>query len=328
MIFLVYLLSLTVLAGASIYLFIFINLRKSMKWFESPSSEGKFVDSHGKRIFYRVRGKGEPVAVVIGDIGSSQAEWWPVQNEVGMKYRMITLDRPGYGWSAAQENPRTAANVSEELDVILKFERIKKPIFLIAQGAGTIYARYYAATHPQNVKGALFIDPMPLRYEYWLSTINDIDDVDNLSEANKKKKLKASKGFFRIFSPFKGYHLDMRYKRYIVEHYCRTENYDTAQIEISQIENVLGEIETAGDFPPIPLKVLYPANESLIRDWVKNGAPEYSARQLGRLHNELSRDILSLSPKSSILEVERSGEFIHLSKPDIVAQEILDLMKE
>jgi hypothetical protein len=145
---------------------------------------------------------------------------------------------------------------------------------------------------------------------------------------NQRKRIKASKGFYRISSPFKGYHLDKRYKRYIVEHYSKSENYDTAQTEITQIENSLLEIEKAGGVPSIPLRILYPANESLIRDWVRNGTPEYSARQLGRLHNELSRDILKISPKASILEIERSGEFIHLSKPDIVAKEILEMMKE
>lgn len=326
--FILYLLASILVILSALFVFLLLSARANKRWYDNPSSEGKFVDSHGKRIFFRVRGKGEPAVIVLGAMGGSQAEWWPIQNEIGMKYRMITLDRPGYGFSTAQESERTAARISEDLDTVLKFERIKKPVYLVAQGTGTLYARHYAATHPQNVAGVLFIDPLPLRYSKWLESINDIDECHNLSELAQKKKRKASKGLYRIIPPFIGYKLDRRYKRDIIEHCLKTGNYDTMQAEVSQIEASLAEIEAAGGFPSIPLKVLYPAGESLIRDWVKNGTSEYSARQRGRLHQELSGDILKLSTRSSIIEVEGSGEFIHLSKPDIVVREILKMMEE
>lgn len=325
--FLLYLLAFIFFAAFLTFLFIILSIKKNIKWFTNPSQEGKFADFRGKKIFYRVKGKGEPVVFIINAIGSSQAEWWPIQNELSLKYRTITIDRPGYGWSSSNENSRTAADISEELDNIIKFERIKKPIYLVAHGTGTVYARHYAVTHTNNVVGMLFIDPLPIRYSNWLEAINENEDYPSPLEMIDKKKLKASKGYFRLFSPFKGYKLDSRYKRFISEHYTKTENYDAMKQEISQIESSISQIEAAGKFPPIPLRILYPANESLIRDWVKNGATEYCARQMGRLHHELSNDILALSPKSSVREVERSGEFIHLSKPDIVVQEILELIE-
>lgn len=324
--FIIYLLVSAFVVSILVYFFILISTRKNIKWFNTPSSEGKFADAHGNKIYYRVKGKGEPVVVVITDIGSSQAEWWPIQNEVGSKYRMITWDRAGYGWSTADKSPRTAAIISDELDMVLKFERIKKPIFLVAHGVGTIYARYYAATHPKNIIGALLINPLLLQYSQWLNTINETEECLNIYESTQKKKKYAGKGIYRVFSPIKGYKLDRRYKRDIIEHYSRTENYDTMELELSELQSTFSEIEAAGTFPSIPLKVLHPANESLIREWVRNGTPEYSARQLGRLHQELSRDILNLSPKATLHEIKDSGEYIHLSKPDIVVKEIINMM--
>ncbi len=326
--FLLYLLGFTALLYATVLLFIFLNIRRGLQWFSKPSPEGKFVDAHGMKLYYRVKGKGEPVVVVINAIGSAQAEWWPIQNEVGSKFRTITWERAGYGWSTPDENSRNAANIAQELDVILKSEKIKKPVFLVAQGTGSVYARFYAITRPQNVRGALFIDPLPVKYKHWLNTINEIEECPNLFEAALKKKKLATRGFYRLFPLYKGYKLDKRYKRDIIEHYARSENYDTMQLEYSQLESSLKEMEVEGDFPPIPLMVLYPSNESLIREWVRNGVPEYSARQLGRLHHELSGDILKISPKTTLLEVEKAGEHIHLSKPDIVVREILAMLGE
>lgn len=76
----------------------------------------------------------------------------------------------------------------------------------------------------------------------------------------------ASKGLYRLMSPFRGYRLDPRYKRHIIEHYSKTENYTTMQNELSQLDKLIAEVESADEFPHIPLRVLFPAGESLIRD--------------------------------------------------------------
>lgn len=327
MIVILYLLGFMALTYALVLLFIFWSVRRNLQWYSKPSEEGKFCDGHGKKLFYRSKGKDDPAVVIIHAIGSAQAEWWPIQNEIGSKYRTITWDRSGYNWSTAQESSHKASDIASELDMILKLERVKKPVLLVAEGTGAVYARYYAAAHPENVKGILFIDPLPLQYKHWLNTINDMDECPNLFEATAKKKKLATRGYFRVFPLFRGYKLDKRFKRHIEEHYARSENYNAMQLEYSELESSLAEIEAMGEFPPLPIRVLYPSNESLIRDWIRNGIPEYSARQLGRLHQELSRDILQLSPNADLLEIPGSGEHIHLSKPDIVVREILNMLE-
>ncbi len=310
------------------YIFIFICNIKSVKWFKGPSKEGKFADSNGKKIYYRIKGKGGAVVIIINSIGSSQAEWWHIQNEIDQKCRVITIDRPGYGWSTSESDDTTASGFAEELDMVLKFEKIRKPIFIVSNGTGVVFARYYCASHPSKVLGALFINPLPLRYSAWTEAIESIDECPNMIDLAKKMQYKASKGIYRIISPFRGYRLDIRYRRHIIEHYSKTENYDTMQKEISQLVKILDEIESSDKFPSIPLRILYPAGESLIRDWVRNGINEYSARQLGRKYQELSTDIMGLSPYSTYLEVAGAGEHIHLSKPDVVIKEIQTMISE
>ncbi|MCX7771529.1 MAG: alpha/beta hydrolase [Clostridia bacterium] len=327
MVYILYFVVVALILYALLLLFIFMNVRINVKWFSTPSSEGKFVDSNGKKIFYRVKGKGEPAIVVINAVGSSQAEWWPIQNEVGLQYRIITFDRPGYNWSGPSEASPIAPDVSEIIDLIIKFERIKRPIILVANGTGAVYAQHYASTRPQNTAAALFIDPLPMQYELWCQTVNDNEDCKSTLELTIQKKQLAKRGYFRVFSPYKGYHLDKRFKKEIIEFFSRSENYETMEKEWADLEKSLAALQET-TFPPIPLKLLSPANESLIREWMRNGMTEYAARQLGRLHHELIADYMKLSPKATFTEIESSGEHIHLSKPDIVVEKILELVNE
>jgi len=323
-----YIIAIIILMFFSVYFFILISNIRSVKWFNEPSQEGKFASGEGRKIYYRIKGKGGPVVVIINSIGSSQAEWWPIQNEVAQKCRVITFDRPGYGWSTSESEDITASGFAAELDMILKFEKIRKSIFIVANGTGMLYARYYCATHPAKVLGALFTNPFPLRYSEWMDAIKDIDECPDMIETAKKMRYMASKGIYRMISPFRRYRLDHRYKRHIIEHYSKTEHYDMMQKEFSQLDNINSEIEIAGSFPSIPLRVLYPAGEPLIRDYIRKGINEYSARQLGRAYQELSSDVMTLSPYSSSVEVEGAGEHIHLGKPKIVAEEILNLVSK
>lgn len=316
-----------VLATASACAFIFISRSINHKWFDSPPSEGKFADSNGKKLFYRVKGQGGAVVVVLGAIGGSQAEWWHIQNEIGQKCRIITFDRPGFDWSKSEEiDVKSFDAVSEEIKLILKFEKVRKPVYLVAYGTGAFYARHYAMSSPDKVLGILLVNPMPFRYAEWKEAVKNIDECPDLTKTAKKRKKLASTGIYRLMPPFRGYKLDKRYKRHIIEHYSRTANYDAMINELEQIELALNESAACSSFPEIPVRILFPSSESLIRNWVRNGISEYSARQLQRVYEDLSKDLLKISPCTSSTEVMGSGEYIHLSKPEIVVQEIREMV--
>ena len=316
-----------VLATASACAFIFISRSINHKWFDSPPSEGKFADSNGKKLFYRVKGQGGAVVVVLGAIGGSQAEWWHIQNEIGQKCRILTFDRPGFDWSKSEEiDVKSFDAVSEEIKLILKFEKVRKPVYLVAYGTGAFYARHYAMSNPDKVLGILLVNPMPFRYAEWKEAVKNIDECPDLTETAKKRKKLASTGIYRLMPPFRGYKLDKRYKRHIIEHYSRTANYDAMINELEQIELALNESAACSSFPEIPVRILFPSSESLIRNWVRSGISEYSARQLQRVYEDLSKDLLKISPCTSSTEVMGSGEYIHLSKPEIVVQEIREMV--
>jgi len=306
------------------FLFIFLSFRINRKWFEKFPGEGKITDINGKKVFMRVKGEGDTI-VVINATGSSQAEWWPVQDTLGHRYRVITYDRSGYGWSTADEKPKTVQNICDELDLILNLEGVDKPVYIVSGGTGAIYALYFAMTRPGKTAGVLFINPVPYEYDIWLDNVNYTEDFCNIFETAQRMEKYASKGVYRILNPLRGYKPDKKYKRYIAEHYTRIENYKTIKAELDELVNSARLLKN-NVFPPVPLRILNTSIEFLIREWVKNGASEYSARQLGRLLETIIKDYMLLSSDTVFVEVTGTGEHIHLSQPEKVAEEISEMI--
>lgn len=291
-----------------------------------PSDEGKFVDCNGKRMFYRVKGKGDPSVVIINTYGSSSIEWWSVQNELDMHARIISFERPGYGWSPGSASGK-ASGVSQQIDLILKFERIKKPVILVANGFASVYARHYACTRPQNVAGVVLVNPVPVDYKHWSSSLSEFEEYKPPEKKASSRMKLARTGFYRVISPFKRYSQHMKYGHNLFEFYNSTSTYSTMLSELSSIHESLDEIRNADAFPNIPLKILFSGDESLIREWSRYGVPEYTARQICRQYRILSLDNLYLSKKAESIEIEGGGELIHLGKPHDVATHINNMIK-
>lgn len=321
---------LLVITGGMIFVlltFTAISRLQNRKWLRRPSDEGKFVDCNGKRMFYRVKGKGDPSVVIINTFGSSSIEWWSVQNELDMHARVISFERPGYGWSPGSGSDGKASIVSEEIDLILKFERIKKPVILVANGFASIYARHYACTRPQNVTGVVLINPVPVDYKHWSSSLAELEEYKPPENKASSRVRLAKTGLYRVISPFKHFSRNVKYGSDLFEFYNASSTYVTMLFELSGIQESLDEIRRADSFPNIPLKVLFSGDESLIREWARYGVPEYTARQICRQYRILSRDNLYLSKKSELVEIEGGGELIHLGKPHDLAAHINTIIK-
>ncbi len=313
--------------SALLSLFVAYSRRRSRAWLTKPSTEGKFLNCNGTRIYYRVRGKSDPTVIVISDPGSSSAEWWPIQNDISNQARMICFDRPGYAWSQSAENGSTLSIV-QQIDALLKVERIKRPVLLVSSGAATVYARYYATLHPENVGGLLLINPLPLDNKRWTNMLSEFEEYISPNTVAKKLMKKASLGFFRVFSPLRGYKLDKRYRQTIIEHFSSPSTYQNQLKELAELHQYQDFMGPKPDFQGIPVWVLYSGDEALVRENIRKGMPEYTARQVCRLYRELNRDLSAIADKSNIQEIEGCGGYLHLGMPKVLSDKIADCLKE
>lgn len=62
-------------------------------------AKGDFFEWRGERIFYRVEGRGEPVVLIHG-FPTASWDWAPLWPALVERYRVLTLDMIGFGFSA------------------------------------------------------------------------------------------------------------------------------------------------------------------------------------------------------------------------------------
>lgn len=319
---------LIIAGGILVILAIYMSISRaiSRRWQNQPPDEGKFLDSGGMKLFYRAKGKGDPVVIILNTCGSSSMEWWPIQNEI-RHARVICFERPGYSWSNGYPACESASDISNIIDSILKFERIKKPVILVANGLASIYVHHYACTRQHNIAGAILINPVPVDYKHWSSSLRELEDFKEPEVMAKKHMTLAKSGLLRPFSPYKHQLSQHKYRKLLTEFYNSPSTYFATLKELAGIERSLGEIREAENFPSIPLYILFSTEEALIRDWARHGTSDYSARQAGRMYRILSMDNLYLSPKSQLIELQNGIGSINIENPKGIAEHINNMIK-
>jgi pimeloyl-ACP methyl ester carboxylesterase len=96
------------------------NLILLMRWYAKPKSPGEVIYLDDKRVYYTSKGKGSPTIVFEPGLGSSSADWWPIQDELSASALVLTYDRAGYGWSELANGPRTSRQIALELKGLLE----------------------------------------------------------------------------------------------------------------------------------------------------------------------------------------------------------------
>jgi pimeloyl-ACP methyl ester carboxylesterase len=116
--------------------------------------KGDFLDIAGVRLHYRTKGKGEPVVFLHGN-GSmiEDFETSGLMDLAAAGYRVIALDRPGYGHSSRPRGRTWTAEAQADL-IHGALERLGVArAVVLGHSWGTLVALALAARHPASVKG-------------------------------------------------------------------------------------------------------------------------------------------------------------------------------
>lgn len=104
-------------------------------------------------------GSGPPVVLEAG-IAASSASWKLVQDELAGRFRVISYDRRGLGYSEPAASPRTLENLVLDLDSVVEAAGIEKPFVLAGHSFGGLLVRHYAARFPEKVRALVLLDPL------------------------------------------------------------------------------------------------------------------------------------------------------------------------
>lgn len=125
---------------------------------------GRMVDVGGYRMHLDVMGEGRGGPTVILDAGAQSAsfQWGWVQPEVAEGARVVAYDRPGQGWSEEPLERLDAGERAEDLHEALDRAGIEGPYVVVGHSMGSLSARAFAERYPDEVVGAVLVDPRNL----------------------------------------------------------------------------------------------------------------------------------------------------------------------
>lgn len=122
---------------------------------------GRMVDVGGFRLHLIEAGtarSGVPTVILEAGLMSTVMSWTELQHRLAEKYRVVSYDRAGLGWSDLGPMPRTADRITEELHTLLERAGIAPPYVLVGHSFGGLMAPNFAARYPKEVAGLVLID--------------------------------------------------------------------------------------------------------------------------------------------------------------------------
>ena len=141
------------LAAAAVY----VNKKTRQVEAENPP-QGKFIDVDGVRLHYLDQGSGDPLVLLHGNgITSSDFQASGLAARAAEQYRVISFDRPGFGYS---DRPRSTIWTPEAqarlLHKALEQLGIENPIVL-GHSWGTMVALSMGLAFPSDVRGLVLV---------------------------------------------------------------------------------------------------------------------------------------------------------------------------
>lgn len=141
----------------------------------SGTYAGQIAIGHGRELYLRCAGTGEPTVLLESGIHDSSDTWTssdtkaaPVFTEVSRYTHVCMYDRPGtvrYSNPPALTTrstpvtmPRTLDGMVSDLHALLTAARIPGPYLLVGHSYGGMIVRSFAQTYPSSTAGLVFVD--------------------------------------------------------------------------------------------------------------------------------------------------------------------------
>lgn len=297
-----------------------------------------YAEINCNKVAYRIWGSGNKTIVINTAVGTCNAEWWHVAEELSAYYRVLTYDRPGYGKSRMAKSERTPQNIAAELNDLLTSLNIIDNITMIGHSQGGFYSIQYALLYPSKVVGMVLIDP---------ATPYD-DEFDKLLSAKEYKKsgvdktagMKLALGLTSLrmdflakpllkkMPPFYYYQFSNEAEKYMIDALCNKNTYFTALSEYKSThnENMIQDVKQAVvsmSLKHMPIKLITHSSAIYHKELQEFGNMDLpAAEKIERIWQSIMIRLLGLSSNAQHIIAEHSGHYIHLTDLEIVLKSV------
>jgi pimeloyl-ACP methyl ester carboxylesterase len=130
-----------------------------------------YAPVNGLKMYYEIKGSGEPVVVLHGAFMAITDDWRVWINELAKTRKVIAVEMQGHGRTADIKRDITYENLSDDIAGLLDYLKIERAdIVGYSLGAGT--AMMTAIRHPEKVRKVVSISA-PIRRDGWVKEAND-----------------------------------------------------------------------------------------------------------------------------------------------------------
>ena len=240
------------------------------------------LQTRSGRMGYMLSGSGRPHILLFNGAGVSLQGWealYPAIEQIGT---VFGWNRFGMQGSDAAHERQSGTVVIGSLRELLGYAGLEPPYLLVAHSLGGLYANLFARLYPKETAGVLFLE----------ATHPDDQEALRKHESHLLRALAKVLTLPQVF--FK----------------------PNVQTELASVEDTVREIAAAGDFPPVPVRVV--TGGLTPRTWMMSpgavGARRANQQALARL-----------SPRGEQVIAQKSGHFPQMTEPGLVLRVLAEL---
>jgi len=282
---------------------------------------GRLVDIGRRRLHLRIEGEGPgPTVVFEAGFGGSSVLWSLVQRDVAQFARTCAYDRAGYGFSDFGPLPRSGAQLAAELHLALRHAGLPPPYIMVAHSYGGLIARLFAWRHPRDVAGLVLVDALH----------GAIFDEAHLVMRRMVTAfgftlgglvLLGAVGALRLIARIRGpefvlglHTLPPEVRRELSDSLPR--DVIAAMLELNWWDATLDQAEIASLRPDLPIIALAHDRPETF------AAAGHEATRYERLWQDIQRDAVRLSARTTLVHVRNSRHHILLENPEDVVSAV------
>ncbi|MFN2224751.1 MAG: alpha/beta fold hydrolase [Anaerolineae bacterium] len=296
---------------------------------------GRMVDVGGYRLHLNCQGdhQGHHGPTVVMEAAEFSSSWAAVQPEVARFARVCTYDRAGLGWSDRGPNPRTAANIVEELHQLLRRASVEPPYVLVGHSKGGMFARLYAHQYPDDVVGMVLVDAaheaQELQFPAEITRRNQKGRQQMVQLLGLVRRLNSiglltpilAGNADRLLGAIPEEARESSLAVALSDRFLETTIEETKALDEHFAEVRAAQITTLGE---IPLIVLTAVDQFAA---LERSLPPDVVERLAAVTQELQTELCALSPRGKQVPVKGSSHHIQVDRPQVVIDAIREVVE-
>ncbi|WP_244192935.1 MULTISPECIES: alpha/beta fold hydrolase [Paenibacillus] len=281
---------------------------------------GKLYKVHGDNMHLYTGGEGDVTVVLASGWGTANpyVDYYPLYEKLAPNTKFAVYDRFGYGYSDRTDKKRDVDTVADELHELLEVSGQKPPYVLVGHSLGSLETLRFAQKYPDEVQGIVMIDGgSPEHYA------NDTSDTASVI-GGFMNQFRIKTGLLRLSlqsdAVVEASNANRNELKLVPDNLKKLDttallhNYGNANT-VDELREMSANAKVVVDNKkpfPFPLTIL-------TADYFGASEPEWDKTQA---------EFTSWSEHSKHVTVKDTEHYIHQYHPDLVANEILELVKK